>query len=90
MAICLACFYLSCLYQYILQGEEYDNAASFVLGFLISFRLCIIILKILPFASKATLLSDKKLQINSQVSRHGIGKVGSGIRESEVEVNERG
>ena len=41
------------------------------------------------FASKATLLHDKQMEINPQLSRHQIGKEGRGSREAEVETNDR-
>ena len=91
-AVCLVCFSLLCLKGFIfniLQGKEYDNTAFFVLGFLINSRLYIIIPQNFLFSSKTTLLSDKQLEVNSQLSRHEVGKEGRSSREVEVETNER-
>jgi len=69
--------------------KGYDNVSFFVLDFQINFRLCITILQNFLLASKATLLNDEQLEINSQLSRHGDGKEGISMKEVKVKINKR-
>lgn len=57
--------------------------------FRINAMLCITNSQNFLFASKATLLSDKQLELHFQLSRQGVGKEERGSREAEVERNER-
>lgn len=73
----------------ILSGKEYNDTVLFGFGFWINSMLCIINSQSFLFASKATLLSDKQLELHFRLSRQGVGKEERGSREVAVERNER-